>query len=219
MIVQYGFNNITKRAPQVLTVGKELPLNQVADQVRNEMAQAGYTEILTMALLSRADNYDMVQHEDDGMAVTIANPKTVDYQVVRTSLIPGLLKTLQSNKKNKLPLQLFEVSDICVKTNEKDVGSKNVRKVCALYSNTHSGFEQIHGLLDRLMLMLEIGSNEYWLDDKQCEDNTFFDGRRSTVMCNGKAVGVIGVIHPQVLGNFELTYPVAMFEVDLEMLL
>lgn len=52
-------------------------------------------------------------------AVHIANPKTIEFQVARTSLIPGLLKTLNSNKKMPLPLKLFEISDVILKDNSK----------------------------------------------------------------------------------------------------
>lgn len=52
-------------------------------------------------------------------AVHIANPKTIEFQVARTSLIPGLLKTLNSNKKMPLPLKLFEISDVILKDNNK----------------------------------------------------------------------------------------------------
>jgi phenylalanyl-tRNA synthetase beta chain len=45
-------------------------------------------------------------------AVHISNPKTLEFQVARTTLIPGLLKTLAANKKMPLPLKLFEVSDV-----------------------------------------------------------------------------------------------------------
>lgn len=52
-------------------------------------------------------------------AVHIGNPKTIEFQVARTSLIPGLLKTLNSNKKMPLPLKLFEISDVILKDNSK----------------------------------------------------------------------------------------------------
>ena len=49
-----------------------------------------------------------------------------------------MLKTLHSNKKNKLPIQLFEVSDVVLLDDSEDneVGAKNQRKVAALYTDT-----------------------------------------------------------------------------------
>lgn len=41
--------------------------------------------------------------------VKVGNPKTSDCEALRTSLLPGLLKTLGSNKHIPLPIRLFEV--------------------------------------------------------------------------------------------------------------
>lgn len=37
-----------------------------------------------------------------------------------------------------------------------ETGAKNVRRLCALYYDKKSGFEIIHGLLDRIMQLLEV---------------------------------------------------------------
>lgn len=89
-------------------------------------------------------------------SVKISNPKTAEFQLARTTLISGLLKTAASNKKMPLPLKLFEISDVVVKDATKDVGAKNVRKLSALNLNTTSGFEVIHGYLDRIMEILNV---------------------------------------------------------------
>ena len=40
-----------------------------------ECALAGFTEILTLSLCSRKENFESLNHKDDGSAVEIANPK------------------------------------------------------------------------------------------------------------------------------------------------
>jgi phenylalanyl-tRNA synthetase beta chain len=40
------------------------------------------------------------------VAVHISNPKTFEFQVARTTLLPGLLKTIQANKKMPLPMKV-----------------------------------------------------------------------------------------------------------------
>lgn len=44
--------------------------------------------------------------------VIVDNPKTLDFQVVRTTLIPGLLKSVSYNKSAPLPIKVFEISDV-----------------------------------------------------------------------------------------------------------
>jgi phenylalanyl-tRNA synthetase beta chain len=75
-------------------------------------------------------------------------------------LLPGLLKTVQSNLKMPLPMKLFEISDVVLKTNLTDVGAKNERRLCALNYSKLPGFETIHGLLDRVMQLLEVPPTE-----------------------------------------------------------
>jgi len=76
--------------------------------------------------------------------------------VARTTLLPGILKTLASNKSVPLPVRLFEISDVVLRQSTRDVGAKNERHLCAVFCDTSSGFEMIHGLLDRTMQLLDV---------------------------------------------------------------
>ncbi len=49
--IAYGYNKIGQKIPQTVTVGKPQPLNKVTDLLRDEVAHAGYTEILTFSLV------------------------------------------------------------------------------------------------------------------------------------------------------------------------
>mmetsp|Transcript_16091 Transcript_16091/g.27173 ORF Transcript_16091/g.27173 Transcript_16091/m.27173 type:complete len:313 (+) Transcript_16091:510-1448(+) len=96
--IGYGFNNIPKVYPPTNTVGAFIPENKFTDLLRHELAQASYIESLTCALLSIKENYTHLRYEEKlSEAVLLSNPKTLEYEMVRTSLIPGLLKVLQSN--------------------------------------------------------------------------------------------------------------------------
>lgn len=66
------------------------------------------------------------------------------------------MKTLSANKKMPLPLKLFEVSDVIIKDLNAKCGARNERRLCAIYSNKSAGFEIIHGLLDRVMQLLQV---------------------------------------------------------------
>jgi len=90
--------------PQTNTVGGFIPENKFTDLLRHEIAQAGYIESLTCALVSTKENYNFLRQEPNlNEAVTLSNPKTIEFEQVRTSLIPGLLKVLQSNQNERIP--------------------------------------------------------------------------------------------------------------------
>ena len=206
--IAYGFNNIPKALPPTTSVGSVLPINQLSDALRLEVALAGFTEVLTLTLCSRAENFTLLRLEDDPQgAVALSNPKTAEYQVVHTSLIPELLKTLACNKHMPLPLRLFTVADVCLIDESGDTGARNERRLCALFAGQQgSGFELIHGLLDRLMAMLDVKPDGYRIQPSSIP--TFFEGRQAEVIYNGKKVGAFGIVHPEVLKGFEVPWVV-----------
>ena len=89
--IAYGYNNVGLSVPATVTVGKELPLNQLVELLRVECAMCGFTEILTWALCSRSENFEYLRRQDDGnTAVSIGNPATAEFEVCRTSLLQGM---------------------------------------------------------------------------------------------------------------------------------
>lgn len=218
--IAHGYNNIEKSIPRTQQIGKQYPLNKLTEQLREQVAQAGFTEALTFTLCSRDDISTKLNKPLETIpAVQIANPKTLEFQVGRTTLLAGLLKTVAANRKMPLPLKIFEVSDVLLVDAEAEVGARNERRLCAVNCNKSAGFEVVHGLLDRVMQLLEVrwdkGEDGYYLE--ACEDATYFPGRCAAIKWRGgKVIGKIGVIHPSVLQAFELTNPCAAVELSIE---
>ena len=155
--IAFGYNNIVKTIPNVNTTGSMFPLNKLSEQLRFDMAQAGLTEALTFTLCSRDDvGAKMNKNIDEIPAVHIGNPKTAEFQIARTTLLPGLLKTLAANKKLPLPMKLFEISDVVLRDPDTEVGARNERRVCAVNCNKNAGYEVVHGILDRIMQALDV---------------------------------------------------------------
>lgn len=219
--IAFGYNNIAKTIPRTLTVAQQLPINKLTDQLREAVAQSGFTEALTFSLCSRDDVSTKMRKEIHAIpAVHIANPKTLEFQVARTALLPGLLKTIQANRKMPLPLKLFEISDVVLKDLGTEVGARNERHLSAVFYNKNPGFEIIHGLLDRVMQLLEVpmsmdkGSGGYYL--RSSDDATYFPGRAAEIVAYGQVIGRLGVLHPEVVTGFELTLPCSALEINIE---
>ena len=217
--IAYGYNNIEKTLPRTNTIAQQLPINKLSDQLREEIAQAGFTEALTFALCSKDDISTKLGLSIEKVpAVHISNPKTLEFQVARTTLLPGLLKTLSANKRLPLPLKLFEVSDIVLRDLKAETGARNERRICALHCNKTPGFEVVHGLLDRMMQLLEVpftkDGSGYYL--KASDDPAFFPQRCAEIICRGKPIGRMGVLHPSVLNQFEVTNPCSVVEINIE---
>lgn len=256
--IAYGYNNIVKTLPKTCTVGREQPLNQLGDLLREEIGRAGYIEVLTHGLCSTHDNFTALKRHVTS-AVSLSNPANVEYEVVRTTLLPGLLKCLQHNRCLSFTggFKLFEISDVVLADDEHVVtetivGAKNSRRVCATYSGPTSGFEIIHGLVDRIMSLCEVAPKEEYVAMSgnayvkvHCKDGwyytirelktetsdvggTYFPGRAAEILLtspkNGKkeepvVIGTFGILHPEVLGNFDIMYPTSAMELNLDLLL
>jgi phenylalanyl-tRNA synthetase beta chain len=168
---------------------------------------------------------------------------------VRTTLIPGALKTLAFNKSmsHKEGIKLFEISDIVLPA-DNEVGALNARRLVALYASYSAGFEVIHGLADRIMTCVQIKPEKAYAMNsltgdqygdlnrvgragvtysvRPSSDPTCFPGMGAEVVLHweeaGKedqVVGTFGVVHPEVLQNFEVTYPCSILEMDVEALM
>ena len=235
--IAYGFNKLPRAFPKVSsTIGQPLAINKLGDILRQESAMAGWAEVLPLILCSHDENFAWLNRKDDGTtAVKLANPKTLEYQVVRTSLIPGLLKTIRENKHHSVPIKIFECSDVAFKAPELERKSRNERHFAAAWYGKTSGFEVVHGLLDRLMAMLKTAfvtmeegldmkdakSMSYWIEE--VDDPTFYEGHAANIvlLLSGKQVviGKFGILHPTVLEKFELRYPVSTLEFNVEVFL
>jgi phenylalanyl-tRNA synthetase beta chain len=248
--IAFGYNNIHVEVPKTLTYGAPLPINHFTDLLRAEIARAGYMEMLTHGLCSTAENFTHLQRPVTE-AVSLSNPANVEYEVVRTTLIPGALKTLAFNNSlsHKDGIRLFEISDVVIPTAEHDVGARNERHLVALYSAFSSSFEMIHGLADKIMCWTQIQpeesygkmslSSEEMKDRKRIareglyycvrpsNDPLFFAGMSADIILVNTTsgsnketlLGSMGVVHPNVLKNFEVDYPCTILELNVELLM
>jgi phenylalanyl-tRNA synthetase beta chain len=184
--IAYGFNELPRSFPSKSgTVAQPLPVNKLTDIIRMEAAMAGWSEVLPLILCSHDENFAWLNRKDDGnTAVKLANPKTLEFQVVRTSLLPGLLKTIRENRKHSVPIKVFEVSDVAFKDLSLERKSRNERHFAAAWYGKTSGFEVVHGLLDRVMAMLKTAfiTHEDGLENPAVSDSSYWieelDGKR-----------------------------------------
>jgi len=201
--IGFGYNNIKTSLPPTNTVGKQQPINYFTELLRSEMGLAGFQELLTLGLNSTADNFTNLRKKVDDSAVILQDPVTVDFQLCRTTLLPGLLNTLAFNiGRHRISegLRAFEISDVVhkdpTKTDKSGTGTFNRRHFVAAYVGRQAGFEVIHGLVDHFMSVVGIAPTkkyaasdptrasislaacemeaEYWLE--KGEDTTYLPG-------------------------------------------
>ena len=103
-----------ERAPARLPHGSGAPApspESTADRAREALAALGLTEIVSWGFVPRGWLTALGAPLDDGIAVK--NPISADYEVMRTSLLPGLVDAARRNLARSVPdVGLFEVGPV-----------------------------------------------------------------------------------------------------------
>ena len=221
--ISYGYNNIKKQLVGTKTDGLKQPYNKLTDLFRKEMAMGGYVEFLTFALISHKDMFsNLLQKDADELTAKIAYSKCKDFEYIRSSLIPGILKSVGGNKAKQLPFKIFEISDVVLVDKTTEVGAKNRRKLCFAYTNVTSAMEIVQGMVDLLMAKIGLSfNNDKNVDNsytiKPSNNPVFFEDRQAEIFIqDGIKVGIYGIVHPNVIKNFGIGYPVTLCEIDLQ---
>jgi phenylalanyl-tRNA synthetase beta chain len=117
---------------------------------------------------------------------------------------------MRENRRNPLPLQIFEVGDVVQLHPETETGAVNVRKVAAATIGGQANFTYIRAIAEALLRELGI-TYEF----RAIEHPSFIEGRAAEFLVKNKRIGIIGELHPEVILGFELEHPVVAFEFDL----
>ncbi len=106
----YGLDNVIAESPKMEIVPQhDHPTVAFKKMVRMEMALAGFDEVY---------NYSFSEEET---AIELANPLAENKRFMRNSLIPGIKKNLELNKKNFDNVRIFEIGKVFLSTtNEKN---------------------------------------------------------------------------------------------------
>lgn len=214
--IGYGYNNLPVNLFEG-GIGQYHPLVQLQNRVRNIMAGAGYLETWNFILTSQ-DYYKSLKipfNEKDN--VIIANPVSKEWNTARSIILPVLMKLLQFNRSEEKPINIFEVGDVVILDNKTLTGTRDEMHICALTHHSFAEFTEIRSAFDFLIQTLGIQKR---ISVKSCINPTFINGRVGEIMLdNNLKIGIIGEIYPEVLENFGLLYPVAVFEMNLTPLL
>ncbi|HLC67341.1 MAG TPA: phenylalanine--tRNA ligase subunit beta [archaeon] len=207
VLISYGFNNMEPVVPHINTKGGVAKTHIIAKRIARIMAGAGFQEVMSYTLTNRENLYDKMQTSGD--LIEIENPMSSNWSVFRTSLLPGLLEFFTDNMHHEYPQMVFEIGNTLA-TADTETRTKDVDKIAGAITATEVNYEMISSYLDALMRNLGI---QYKL--QKSSHKSFIEGRTAEIIVNGKPVGFIGEMHPNVLNNWRLEKPVVAFEINL----
>ncbi len=110
-----GYENVPARMPRALAGRGLTPRQRLRRSVGRTLAEAGYVEVLSWPFGSRTDA-DLLGLPPEDMrraAVAVANPLSEDEPLLRTTLLPGLLRVLARNVgRGFADTALFEIGQV-----------------------------------------------------------------------------------------------------------
>jgi phenylalanyl-tRNA synthetase beta chain len=215
----YGFNELDPTYPDVATVGSRHDRSVHEAAVRTSLVGLGFEDLLDFHMISADENYDRMGIDPGtdvvgGMEpVTVTEPYSEDYTMLRTWALPSLLMVLENNTHRAYPQDLAEVGLAAGANDDENAGVAERRTVAGVVARHDATYEDAKARLTALCRDFDAD-----LETPPTTHPTFIDGRAAEVVVDGEAVGVIGEVHPRVLVEHDLELPVAAFELRLDAL-
>jgi phenylalanyl-tRNA synthetase beta chain len=212
--IGYGYANIEPKLVRSMTVGAPRPEETLSDRVRQVLIGLGFSEIMSLPLTTEEQQFERLRLPKPEQYPEVLNPKLKAYNVVRTHLMGGLFEALRENRRRPMPLRFFEIDNVVNLDNYAETGAKEERNVAFVEIGRESGYATARSTIDALLRELGWQPVHY----AAINNPTFVSGRvaQFTIGDSHIVTGVLGEVHPEVLTNFGLTYPVALAEMTLK---
>jgi len=205
--IAYGYENFNAVIPNVNTVAKEDDLEIRKRKIANILAGLGMLETETYNL-TNANNQNEKMLTDINL-ITLKSAVNTEYDVLRAWITPSLMEVLNNNRSSEYPQKVFGIGRV-FKEGDTETGVLEQERLAITICDEQADFTNIKQTFDYLMRMLDI---EYTM--AETEHPSFIPGRVARVTVNDKEVAYIGEMHPQVLNNWGIEYPVGVLELNL----
>ena len=209
----HGYARIGRTVPRSPDPGSLTPRQHDRHTVRDTLIGLGLDEAMPLPFLAPDDNVRAGLGDDRPIA--LLNPLDARESVLRTSLLPGLLKAVAYNGSHRNPgVRLFEIGHVYLPPIEGAELPDEREHVGAALAAADAGEAKL--ALDTLMDTLAVkGYRLLAADDLPGMHPT----RGARVFAGDVEVGVVGEVDPGVLAAYEVDERVGWVELNLDRLL
>lgn len=219
----YGFNNIPKTAPlHVSSTIVHAPMYCLENKARESLLREGLQEFCTCDLISPSlAEFAREAGLKHSSYISVLQSKSLDYSILRTSLLPGLVQVVKYNTLHQNEsIQGFEIGKIHWR--EKEAFKENCCCGIILSGNItpyhHNpkirdiDFFDLKGAVENFLSSLAVKG--YLFETSHLHH--LHPGRQARILCQGKTIGVLGEIHPSLLHRLDIKQRVFFAEVNLQ---
>lgn len=195
-------------------------------QLRHYFVSRDYLEAIHYSFVDAS----LLSLLSDAPSVELLNPISADLSVMRTTLWAGLLKSVQSNfNRQQTSLRLFEIG-VCftLKDQKQPLTPENIEQkpylAGVMTDAVRKGWRKKERMtyfdlkqeVEGIFLGLKLSDS---LEFRSCAHAALHPGQSAEIRVEGKRVGWLGALHPEIHKKLELTAEVFLFECALDPLL
>ena len=203
----YGYDKLdTTLTKTDTTIGLRSKEQKIEDKIKEILVVNGLSEIYTYGFVSSKDlELSNINEELKKYSITVQNPLSDEYKMMRPSTIPSMMQilSLNSNKKNQ-NVKLFDISRSYKNiNNEIENGEVPVQEnilTIGMYGE-NTDFFTLKGLIENVLEAIGINRIEI---EKESNNTSYHPGRTANVKVGNDIIATLGEIHPLVLSNYKI---------------
>ncbi len=214
----YGYDKLeTTLIKADTTLGIRNKEQKIKKNIKEVLVNNGFSEIYTYGFVSKNDlEKSNIDEEIKKYAITIINPLSEEYKLMRPSTIPSMLQTLATNynKKNEAT-KLFDISRNYKNINQEiekgEVPLQEEILTIGMYSDDID-FYVLKGIIENILEFINV--NRYDIE-KETKNKSYHPGRCANLKVGIDTIATFGEIHPEVLENYGIGKRAYMAEINI----
>ena len=202
----YGYSNIPSTLPSGESTSGKVSFKHRVEDVAKETAEfCGFSEGMTFSFESPKVFDKLRLNADDPLrqAITIANPQGEDYSIMKTTPLNGMLVSLARNfnRRNK-DVKLYEMAKIYLPKSLPltEYADERVQFTLGFYGE--GDFFTMKGVVEEFLE--RAGMHDIVDYDPNAGKNFLHPGRQANIIYQGKVIGYMGEVHPEVCENYDM---------------
>jgi len=228
-----GYNTIPTTFAKASVIASKPNFNiEIKNYLKNILAGFGFCEVINYSFISAlsADRIRLNESDYRRKNVKLLNPLTEEQNVMRTSLLPGIIENLRTNTFNHdKTIKIFEIGKIFIDNLNDDL-PKEEEIISGLLSGKRSDlswyskeedcdFFDLKGIVEAFLNKLKI-SNIIFSKPINYNDYQYLTpGYIAEIKIDNEIIGVSGQIHSEVIKNYDIKQDAYIFEINFEKLL
>ena len=213
----YGYDNIPTTLPTgEATTGKLSFKLRVEEVARNVAEYCGFSQGMNYSFESPKVFDKLLIPEDSELrkTVVISNPLGEDFSIMRTISLNGMLTSLSTNynRRNK-NVRLYELGNIYLPKQVPVTELPEERMQFTLGMYGEGDFYTMKGVVEEFFDKAGMSGKETY--DPNSGKPFLHPGRQADVIYDGKTIGYLGELHPQVADNYSIKDRVYVAVIDM----